>query len=107
LTRLYAAVATSLRDADVAFDSKPFAPHVTLARARRDAGTADSAAIRRALAARASWGTHLANDERVAACQHITLMKSDLRPTGPLYTPLHRAHLSETATRFDAEIPEP
>lgn len=96
LGQLHDAVTRSLQQAGVGFDARPFAPHVTLARARRDAGPADSVAIQRALAGRPSWGNHLAQEERLAPCQEITLVKSDLRPTGPVYTPLHRSVLARS-----------
>lgn len=94
LGRLRDALAASLRQAGVAFDEKPFAPHVTLARARRDAGPADSAAMQRALTGRASWGNHVRESDAIAQCREIALIKSDLRPTGPVYTPLHRSPLT-------------
>jgi RNA 2',3'-cyclic 3'-phosphodiesterase len=93
LALLHAAITASLGRTGIVFDGKPFAPHVTLARARRDAGAAESAAMKRALTGRPSWGAHLAPDDRAARCPEITLVKSDLRPTGPIYTPLHRSPL--------------
>ncbi len=93
LGKLRDAVAAELRHAGVSFDERPFAPHVTLARARRDAGPADSAAMQRALTGRSSWGSHLAATDGIAQCREIVLMRSDLRPTGPIYTPLHRSPL--------------
>jgi 2'-5' RNA ligase len=94
LSRLRDAVAAALRGAGIAFDDTAFRPHITLARARRDAGPAEFTAIQRALETRTDWGAELrAAGGAPHECDEIALIKSDLRPTGPIYTPLHRANL--------------
>jgi 2'-5' RNA ligase len=76
----------SLSGASVEFDSAPFSPHITLARAQRDATPAQSDAIQRALQSTPGFGTDL----EPLNVQEIVLIQSDLRPTGPIYTPLQR-----------------
>lgn len=100
LGRVRHALVEALRASGLTFDETPFHPHVTLARARRDAGPTDFAAILRALEARDRWGQELARQgaER-AVCREVVLFRSDLRRTGPIYTPLFRAHLAARNTR--------
>jgi 2'-5' RNA ligase len=97
LRSLRDSIAARLQGADINFDDAPFRPHVTLARARRVAGPADFAAIQRALASKAEWGADLrAVGAAAVTCREIALIKSDLRPTGPIYTSLHHAALGLT-----------
>jgi 2'-5' RNA ligase len=88
LARLRDSLAEALVRSRVAFDPAPFRPHITLARARREATPAQSEAMHRALTGRA-WEP--APDPLEVAA--ITLVRSDLRPSGPIYTPLRRQAL--------------
>lgn len=85
LARLQRRLTAALAARAVPFDAKPFVPHITLGRARRDASAVGS----RALYAALQRLPPLAGAPyRV---ETITLFKSELRPGGPRYTPL--AHL--------------
>ncbi|MBM2811251.1 MAG: thpR [Chloroflexi bacterium] len=81
-------VAGSLRDAGIVFDEAPFRPHVTLARARKGTTRLQSEAMHSAVAARA----HAIASEPTA-CTEVVLIRSELRPNGPVYTALHYAPL--------------
>lgn len=69
----------------ITFDKSPFRPHITLGRSRRRGDLEGSAALRPALKEAKPWATG------EQPCAEIVLFQSDLRPTGPIYTPLHRA----------------
>lgn len=93
LDALHGTLVENLRAASIPFeaDRGPFRAHLTLGRARRDATPASSQAVSAAIARRRS--------ERVIAwpgsfrCEEIVLVESELRPTGPIYTPLQSARL--------------
>lgn len=61
-------------------DRKPFHPHLTLARIRSHSG---------AQAMMDVVFSHRAADCGVCPITKVVLFKSDLRPDGPVYTPLH------------------
>ena len=86
LARLQQSVAGALHAASIEFDDSPFRAHVTLGRARRDATSAQSEAMHATVTRRAAQ-PQLRSLEPMQ-CQHVTLMRSDLRPSGPIYTPL-------------------
>lgn len=86
--RLHASLATSLSDQGIAFDQAAFRPHITLARARRGAAAAQSELMHRTLDHR-----HWQPAPDPFRCDAITLVRSELRPSGPIYTPLHRQAL--------------
>lgn len=69
-------------------EGKAFRPHLTLARLREDARPSDRAAAGAALARLRPGRVDLTVAE-------ILLMRSDLRPSGPTYTPLCRARLGK------------
>ena len=87
------ALVRGLLTATVPFEAEigPFRAHLTLGRTRREA-TAEMS-----LRMSASVGDRQAQRARPwpasFPCEGITLVKSDVRPTGPIYTPLHRAAL--------------
>ncbi len=88
LTRLAAAVEHALVALGFAPEPKPFNPHLTLARIKeraRDIGRALAAG--RLLEQTAPIGTAMVNA--------ITLMKSELKPSGAVYTKLCEALLKE------------
>lgn len=63
-------------------EKRPFSPHITLGRADRRAGQRDLAQV----------GEQIVSSQVGTVGQvhvdHITLMKSDLKPSGAVYTPL-------------------
>lgn len=62
-------------------DGRPFQPHLTLARIKDGARSFGQALLRSGL---------LDRDAPIGTCQvgHLHLMQSDLRPSGPVYSPL-------------------
>ena len=71
-------------------EERAFAPHLTIGRVRQNIPQDDQQKIRRALEASKidSPGTAKVNS--------VHLYKSDLKPTGPVYTKLFSAHLKKT-----------
>lgn len=94
LAKLHGGVAAQLAEAKVSFDPAPFRAHITLGRARRDATASQSEAMRNAIARRAGGASERADVEALH-CEEVTLMRSELHPTGPIYTPLYRARLAQ------------
>ncbi|MBI3243344.1 MAG: RNA 2',3'-cyclic phosphodiesterase [Chloroflexi bacterium] len=72
-------------------EDRAFSPHVTLGRVRREARP--EAAAKAGEAVRAQWQVELGT-QRVNA---VTLMKSELRPGGPVYTQLFIVALDHAA----------
>ena len=88
LQRLAADVEAALDAIGFAPEAKPFHPHLTLARIKersREAGRALSA------------GGMLAHETKPGPLpvEAVSLMKSELRPSGAVYTELHRVSLKE------------
>jgi len=92
LAALHGELTRRLDAESVPFEPTPLRPHVTLGRARRDAASAQSEAMYRAIRARNDVPATGASVQR-AECSEVVLMRSDLRPTGPMYTPLSRVAL--------------
>lgn len=90
LAQLCRRVIDELREAAIQFDQAPFRPHITLGRARRGRPAADSAAMRAAIDAVSRWG------EGEAPVDDLVLFSSQLRPTGSIYTAVHRQPLSDS-----------
>ncbi len=88
LMRLQSTVEAALNPLGYPPEDRPFSPHITLGRVRREAAPHEAARLGQAIAARpaSQWGA-----ERVEAVQ---LMKSDLRSSGPIYTSLFVVELS-------------
>lgn len=61
-------------------EARAFSPHLTVGRAARDASPRDLAALGEQIAQ-----SDVGFIERIAV-DHVTLMRSDLRPGGPVYT---------------------
>jgi 2'-5' RNA ligase len=95
LEGLHARLANVLQKAGVVFETSPFRPHLTLGRAKRDQ-SAGSEAMHRAVRAGAVTKFLRLPDH---ICEEIALIRSDLRPTGPIYTALHRAQFHADLTR--------
>lgn len=93
LVGLHQAVVSRLHSAGVSFDPAPFRAHITLGRARRGASAAQSEAMYNAFARRAADPRRRLPVEQLQ-CEELTLMRSDLRPPGPIYTPLQRTKLA-------------
>lgn len=83
LAALQAKVEDAVQAVGFAAEPKPFAPHITLARVRRDAGRDALRALGRALASApsAASATHF-------TVGHLVHYRSDLQPRGSVYTPL-------------------
>lgn len=74
-------------------EKRPFSPHLTLGRVRREARPADRAAI----------GSYLeripTQDYGTITADSIHLIKSDLRPSGPVYTTISSIRLYDSIPR--------
>lgn len=68
-------------------EGRPFSPHLTMGRVRDRATPAEARTLGRVVA---SLDAPSLGRWRV---QHITVIRSDLRPEGPIYTPLREAPL--------------
>jgi len=93
VTRLFQAVEEELFSAGFPREARPFSPHLTLGRVRVDR---TSAKLGEALAAAEFHGTPFLVTE-------VTVMKSELRKSGAIYTPLVREPLKS----FRGSPPEP
>ncbi|HVX30660.1 MAG TPA: RNA 2',3'-cyclic phosphodiesterase [Nitrolancea sp.] len=89
LTRLATAVERESRAYGIEAETRPFRPHITLARVRPN----DSATIH-------DVQRHLAGFERIGelpfVVDHFSLIQSDLRREGPIYTVIERFELETT-----------
>lgn len=85
LTRIAADLDAACETLGVARDTRPFRPHLTLGRVKRDLSKQESRAL--AQAARS------ASSEEVVMVESIDLMRSDLGQAGPAYTVLASAPL--------------
>ncbi len=74
-------------------ERRPFSPHITLARTARSASPQDRRRLGAALAAfRADPPLDLGHLGTVTV-DHLIFMRSDLRPTGSVYTPIERVEI--------------
>lgn len=89
LARLAADVEETLVAIGCTPETKPFSPHVTLARIKDRSREVGRILVRERLLER-EWTVGL------LVIEALVLMKSDLRPTGSVYTALCRAPLRET-----------
>lgn len=88
LGELQLAVEVQLAQLGFPPEGRPFTPHLTLARAQRDARPAQLAAVAPALAAESL-------EPLTAALREITLFQSQLNRGGAVYNPLVRIHLAD------------
>jgi 2'-5' RNA ligase len=90
LTALQKAVEAALAALGHPAEARPFAAHLTLARVRDGALSAEIEALARSVA-----GLQAEAAQSLAQMQvtELTLFKSVLHPTGPVYTVLHHARL--------------
>lgn len=88
LREWYAALARELDRLGFAGDTRPYQPHLTLGRVRRDISAEQQARLGEAL-------QHMAVEPGAPAliC-HVTLFQSELRPDGPRYTALATCELA-------------
>lgn len=90
LDALHAEISAQLAARAVVFDTKPLVPHLTLGRARRDADpTAGRRLVQRLCAFRPP------SPPAPFTVDALTLMRSDLAPRGPHYSPLERYRLTD------------
>jgi len=94
LEALHAAVGAALAAEGVAFDRKPLVAHLTLGRARPGADPAVGRRLARQLPA-----LPLPAAPPPFTVEALTLMRSELQPAGPRYTPLARFPLTPRAGR--------
>ncbi len=78
----YDALARRLPDLGFPADPRPFRPHLTLGRVRREASVEQQRRLGAAIRALKPPSDH------VWRLRHVTLFRSDLRPEGPHYTAL-------------------
>ena len=83
-------------------EQRPFEPHLTLARVRESVSRVceavsrlDVEALGQSVAAQRESTNQILAQMQVS---ELTLFKSDLRPEGPLYTPLYRSPLKSEST---------
>jgi 2'-5' RNA ligase len=90
LTQLQRQIENSLLPLEFPAETRPFSPHLTLARLRRDAGVN----VRHQLAARLSENLPVSGS--AFTVETVSLMQSRLTPTGPIYTRLAEFLLSSS-----------
>lgn len=88
LQRLQSQVERELRPLGFPTEKRPFSPHLTLARIQPERSRSVAAALQRTIA-------EAAPPTAVIPVRQIALMKSDLRPTGAVYTQLLTAPLTD------------
>jgi 2'-5' RNA ligase len=94
LGEIQGATALSLREAGVRFDEREFRAHITLGRVRPQATPSQSHALHQAVRASSDHWKATSEGQPPVTCRHLVLVRSDLRPAGPIYTVLHRASLA-------------
>ena len=92
LERLHGALTRELRGQGLEMEEAAFRAHITLGRAKRGASADLSTAMFRSIQ---DSQKRRPLELEPFECAHVSLVKSDLRPTGPVYTPLHRSMLGQ------------
>jgi 2'-5' RNA ligase len=92
LERLQAAVDRELARDGFPREARGFTPHLTLARVRDGATRDESETLGRAVAA------YTVGETPSMTVRAVHVIKSDLRPSGAVYTPLYEAPLAEGCT---------
>jgi RNA 2',3'-cyclic 3'-phosphodiesterase len=82
----------ALRELGCTLEDRPFKAHLTFGRVRGASREAAELAARLDAARDVAYGT--------VAVERVLLMRSELRPAGPVYTVLHAAPVSGTASRL-------
>lgn len=91
LSRLWKAIEAHVAPLGFPTESRPFSPHLTLGRVGRQASTQDARIVGQAVADSAQQMAGSLGDEMEVRA--VALIKSDLRPEGPIYTRLYEAGL--------------
>ncbi|MBN1135516.1 MAG: RNA 2',3'-cyclic phosphodiesterase [Anaerolineae bacterium] len=94
LARLWQAVESHIAPLGFPTEKRPFSPHLTVGRVQRYASGAEARDVGQAVTALAAEITGAQDEMAVSAVAYI---KSDLRPTGAIYTTLTQARLQEQA----------
>lgn len=92
LTDLQRPIEQLARAAGFAAEERPFSPHLTIGRARKDASPAQLGQMGRILQGAAA-SAPITRWHATVDVRSITLMQSDLRPAGAIYTPITRVDL--------------
>jgi 2'-5' RNA ligase len=92
LTALRDAVEEHIAPLGYPTENRPFNPHLTLGRIRRDARRADIQRFAELI------GTRDLTDRYAWQVNNVHLIRSELKPTGAVYTTLFEAPLKPTAT---------
>lgn len=82
LTTLHTLIGRTVQQIGLAVEDRPFTPHLTLGRVKRDAPLVEVQALSSALEKMS------VDDLGVVRTQSVTLFRSDLHPEGPTYTPI-------------------
>ncbi len=90
LARLQGAIRKGCADLGLGVDERAFSPHLTLGRVRREAGPEAADFVGKVLG-----GLEAITAGEMAA-ETVHLYRSELRPTGAVYTRLHSAALAAT-----------
>ncbi len=94
LARLWQAVESHVAPLGFPTEKRPFSPHLTLGRVQRYASSGEVRDVGQAVAALAAEMAGVQDEMAVSAVAYI---KSDLRPTGAVYTILTEARLQGQA----------
>jgi len=103
LARLWRAVESNVAPLGFPTEKRPLSPHLTLGRVQRYASSAEVRDIGQAVAALSAEMTGAQDEMAVSSVAYI---KSDLRPTGAVYTILAEATLHGDLTRLHADPPQ-
>jgi len=95
LARLWQAVESHVAPVGFPTEKRPFSPHLTLGRVQRYASGTEARDIGQAVAALAAETAGAQDEMAVSAAAYI---RSDLRPTGAVYTTLTEARLQGRAS---------
>ena len=90
LARLWQAVESQVAPLGFPAEKRPFSPHLTLGRVQRYASSGEVRDIGQAVAALAA---EMAGTQDAMAVSAVAYIKSDLRPSGAVYTTLVEARL--------------
>jgi 2'-5' RNA ligase len=103
LERLHGVLERSLDERGFGCEDKPFVPHISVARATERARPEGRRALGTALA---NVRSRPGGARRSFPVQSLTVMRSDLGPGGPRYTPLVRVPLRFAGSTGEAATPE-
>lgn len=103
LRRLHCALERALEEHGFGGQDQPFSPHITVARLRERSRPDQRRTLAATLMNLRNCPTGPARSFPVEA---LTVMRSDLRPGGPRYSPLVRIPLVATSSTVDAEAAE-